>query len=119
MGFVIKHDQHASTSKQPYGTKIPKIMNQDMQRAMSSEVGVIIIEMPQFVGFLFNNEMKFDSKSHDDDEENSKDNVVDNRLRSILQEDKDITFELNDHGLHFDYRRSSQTNHDVGIWTTN
>jgi hypothetical protein len=46
--------------------------------------------------------MKFDSKSHDDDEENSKHNVVDNRLRSILQEDKDKTFELNDHGLHFD-----------------
>jgi hypothetical protein len=46
--------------------------------------------------------MKFDSKSHDDDEENSKNNVVDKQLRLILQEDKDITFELNDHGLYFD-----------------
>jgi len=46
--------------------------------------------------------MKFDSKSHDDDEENSKDNVVDNQFRLILKEDKDITFELNDRGLHFD-----------------
>lgn len=50
MGFAIKHGQHASTSKQPYGSKIPKNMNQDMQRAMSNEGG-IIIEMPQFVGF--------------------------------------------------------------------
>jgi hypothetical protein len=46
--------------------------------------------------------MKFDYKSHDDDVENSKNNVVDNRFRLILQEDKDITFVLNDHGLHFD-----------------
>jgi hypothetical protein len=51
LGFSIKHDQHASTSKQPYGTKIPKIMNQNMERAMSSEVEGIIIELLQFVGF--------------------------------------------------------------------
>ncbi len=60
-------------------------MNQDMQRAMSSEVEGIIIELFQFVGFQFNDEMKFDSKSHDDDDdENSKKKVVDNRLRLIL-----------------------------------
>ncbi len=77
-------------------------MNQNMERAMSSEVEGIIIELLQFVGFQLNDEMKFDSKSHDDDEENSKNNVVDKQLRLILQEDKDITFELNDHGLYFD-----------------
>ncbi len=81
-------------------------MNQEMQRAMSSDVEGIIIELLQFVGFQFSDEMKFDSKSHDeddnDDDENSKNNVVDNQLRLILEQDKDITFELNDHGLHFD-----------------
>jgi hypothetical protein len=51
LGFAIKHDQHASTSKQPYGIKSPKIMNQEMQRAMSSDVEGIIIELLQFVGF--------------------------------------------------------------------
>jgi hypothetical protein len=51
LGFAIKHDQHVSTSKQPCGTKIPKIMNQDMQRTMNSEVEGIIIELLQFVGF--------------------------------------------------------------------
>jgi hypothetical protein len=49
LGFAIKHNQHASTSKQPYGTKIPKIMNQEMQRAMSSEVEGIIIELLQLL----------------------------------------------------------------------
>jgi hypothetical protein len=69
---------------------------------MSSEAEGIIIELFQFVGFYLNDEMKFDSKSHDGDEENLRNDVGDNQLRLILQEDKDITFELNDHGLHFD-----------------
>lgn len=56
-------------------------MNQDMQRAMSSEVEGIIIELLQFVGFQLNDEMKFDSKSHDDDDDDDESflkNVVDN-----------------------------------------
>ncbi len=54
-------------------------MNQEMQRAMSSEVEGIIIELLQLLVQL-NDEMKFDFKTHDDDDddENSKNNVVDN-----------------------------------------